>query len=87
MLTAADLPYPQQADGRLRLLITGGSQGARVMSEILPPAVELLDAARRARLGIVQQARGEDAAEVAAAYQRMQVDADIRPFFNDLPNR
>ena len=87
VLTAADLSYPLQSDGRLRLLITGGSQGARVMSEILPPAVELLDAARRARLSIVQQARGEDAAAVAAAYKRISVSADIKPFFNDLPNQ
>ena len=87
VLTAADMPYPPRMDGRLRLLVTGGSQGARVMSEVVPPAVELLDAQQRARLTIVQQARGEDAAQVEAAYKRMGVAADIKPFFNDLPDQ
>lgn len=87
VLLAAAVPYPARTDGKLRLLVTGGSQGARVMSEIVPPAIALLDAGQRARVCIVQQARAEDAEEVAAAYRRMGVTADIKPFFSDLPQQ
>ncbi len=87
VLEAARLPFPGFEDGKLRLLVTGGSQGARVMSDIVPPAVELLPHDQRARLVIVQQARGEDEERVAAAYRRMGIAAEVAPFFADLPAR
>ncbi len=87
VLEAANIPYPDFADGRFRLLVTGGSQGAKVMSDIVPPSIALLDPAQRARLVIVQQARGEDEARVREAYATLGVDAEIAPFFADLPAR
>jgi UDP-N-acetylglucosamine--N-acetylmuramyl-(pentapeptide) pyrophosphoryl-undecaprenol N-acetylglucosamine transferase len=87
VIEASRIPYPDFADGRFRLLVTGGSQGARVMSDVVPPAVALLDAAQRARLTIVQQARGEDEARVREAYGRLGVAAEVAPFFRDLPAR
>jgi UDP-N-acetylglucosamine--N-acetylmuramyl-(pentapeptide) pyrophosphoryl-undecaprenol N-acetylglucosamine transferase len=69
------------------LLIFGGSQGARVMSEIVPAAIEMLDAALRARLDLVQQARPEDLDAVRATYARLGVGAECAPFFSDLPAR
>ena len=85
VLLAAATPYPARVDGKLRLLVTGGSQGARVMSEIVPPAIEMLDASQRARISIVQQARAEDAPQVEAVYTRLGVSAVVKPFFSDLP--
>ena len=87
VLDAARLPYPGFDDRKLRLLVTGGSQGARVMSDIVPPAAELLPPEFRSRLVIVQQARGEDEERVAAAYRRSGVSAEVAPFFSDLPAR
>lgn len=88
VIAAAAAPYdPPQPGGALKLLVFGGSQGARVMSEIVPPAVERLDAALRARLSIVQQARAEDLDAVRAAYVRLGVNATCEPFFADLPAR
>jgi UDP-N-acetylglucosamine--N-acetylmuramyl-(pentapeptide) pyrophosphoryl-undecaprenol N-acetylglucosamine transferase len=87
VLAAALTPYPDFADGRLHLLVTGGSQGARIMSEIVPAAVALLDPALRARLSIVQQARAEDEAAVRAAYAALGVAAEVKVFFDDLPMR
>jgi UDP-N-acetylglucosamine--N-acetylmuramyl-(pentapeptide) pyrophosphoryl-undecaprenol N-acetylglucosamine transferase len=88
VIEAAAIPYdPPVADGPFRLCVFGGSQGARVMSEIVPAAVERIDAGLRSRLSIVQQARGEDEAVVKAAYQRLGVTAEIAPFFVDLPQR
>jgi UDP-N-acetylglucosamine--N-acetylmuramyl-(pentapeptide) pyrophosphoryl-undecaprenol N-acetylglucosamine transferase len=73
--------------GRIRLLAFGGSQGARVMSEIVPPAVAQLDADLRARLSVVQQARAEDLAAAQAIYAAAGVEAEVAPFFRDLPVR
>ena len=87
VLAAANLPYPGLNDGKLRLLVTGGSQGARIMSDVVPEAVARLSKAQRERLVIVQQARGEDLARVQGAYARLQVEADVAPFFADLPLR
>jgi UDP-N-acetylglucosamine--N-acetylmuramyl-(pentapeptide) pyrophosphoryl-undecaprenol N-acetylglucosamine transferase len=87
VLEAAKLPYPGFTDGKLRLLVTGGSQGARIMSDVVPEAVALLPREQRARLVIVQQARGEDLARVQEAYARLHVEADVAPFFADLPLR
>jgi UDP-N-acetylglucosamine--N-acetylmuramyl-(pentapeptide) pyrophosphoryl-undecaprenol N-acetylglucosamine transferase len=88
VIAAAASPYeaPEQ-DGDLRLLVTGGSQGARVMADIVPPAIERLEPRLRQRLRIVQQAREEDRPRVEDAYGRLGVRAEIAPFFADLPAR
>ncbi len=86
VLAAAELPYdPPQPGGPFRLVVFGGSQGARVMSDVVPPALELLDPALRARLILTQQARAEDLPSVKAQYQELGVKAEIAPFFADLP--
>ena len=82
---AAGAPYPDM-DGPLRLLVFGGSQGARVMREV-PAAVALLPEAVRARLQVAQQSRSEDAEHVAEAYRALDIAADIRPFFDDMAER
>ncbi len=87
VLEAAGSPYPAFDGGALRLLVTGGSQGARVMSDIVPAAIGRLTPSERARLVIVQQARGEDEAEVREAYGALGLTAEVRPFFADLPAR
>ena len=87
VIEAACLPYPDFADGKFHLLVTGGSQGARVMSDVVPPALALLGAEERARLAVVQQARGEDEARVREAYERLGIAAEVAPFFRDLPAR
>jgi UDP-N-acetylglucosamine--N-acetylmuramyl-(pentapeptide) pyrophosphoryl-undecaprenol N-acetylglucosamine transferase len=87
VLAAARIPYPSFEDGAFRLVVTGGSQGARVMSDVVPPAIELLPADLRARLVLTQQARAEDAARAGAVYERLGVKAEVSPFFTDLPAR
>ncbi len=88
VVTAAGIAYPSHdLTQPLRLLVTGGSQGARVMSDVVPPAIEKLEPALRARLHIVQQARPEDRARVADTYRRLGVTAEVDPFFADLPQR
>jgi UDP-N-acetylglucosamine--N-acetylmuramyl-(pentapeptide) pyrophosphoryl-undecaprenol N-acetylglucosamine transferase len=88
VIAAAAQPFAApDAAGPFRLLVTGGSQGARVMADIVPPAVERLTAELRARLRIVQQARDEDEQRVAETYARLGVNAEVAPFFADLPAR
>jgi UDP-N-acetylglucosamine--N-acetylmuramyl-(pentapeptide) pyrophosphoryl-undecaprenol N-acetylglucosamine transferase len=86
VVAAAATPYPAPNDP-LRLVVFGGSQGARVMADIVPAAIEKLDASQRARMSVVQQAREEDVGRVREAYARLSVAAEIAPFFADLPAR
>jgi UDP-N-acetylglucosamine--N-acetylmuramyl-(pentapeptide) pyrophosphoryl-undecaprenol N-acetylglucosamine transferase len=88
VLAAAITPYEvPDPSGPLRLLVFGGSQGARVMAEVVPAAIEMLDAALRRRLSIVQQAREEDLNRVVQHYRRIGAAAEVAPFFADLPVR
>jgi UDP-N-acetylglucosamine--N-acetylmuramyl-(pentapeptide) pyrophosphoryl-undecaprenol N-acetylglucosamine transferase len=88
VLAAATTSYgaPEPA-GSLRLLVFGGSQGAKVMADIVPAAIERLEPHLQMRLAVVQQARDEDLARVRAAYAGLQVKAEVAPFFADLPAR
>jgi UDP-N-acetylglucosamine--N-acetylmuramyl-(pentapeptide) pyrophosphoryl-undecaprenol N-acetylglucosamine transferase len=88
VIEAAATPYTvPEKGGTLHLLVFGGSQGAHVMAEIVPPAIERLAPALRARLRIVQQARAEDLEAVRATYAKLGVAAECAPFFADLPTR
>ena len=88
VIAAADTPYePAQQNGPLRMLVFGGSQGARIMADIVPPAVSKLEPHLQMRLKITQQVREEDIPRVREIYARAQVAHDIAPFFSDLPAR
>ena len=71
----------------LRLLVTGGSQGAAILNSVVPAAVALLPESLRARLSIVHQGRDEDAAQVAETYRGAGVAAEVRAYFGDLPQQ
>jgi UDP-N-acetylglucosamine--N-acetylmuramyl-(pentapeptide) pyrophosphoryl-undecaprenol N-acetylglucosamine transferase len=80
--------YVPPAPGQpIELLVLGGSQGARVFSEIVPPALAALPAELRTRLRLSQQARPEDRARVTAEYERIGIAAEIDSFFTDVPDR
>src|SRR5450432_994531 len=88
ILAAAEVKFaPPDPNGPLRLLVVGGSQGARVMSDIVPGAIERLEPALWRRLVLVQQVREEDMARVRAVYDRLKIKAELAPFFADLPAR
>jgi UDP-N-acetylglucosamine--N-acetylmuramyl-(pentapeptide) pyrophosphoryl-undecaprenol N-acetylglucosamine transferase len=75
------------ADGPVNLLVFGGSQGARVFGRVTPPAIAQLPEALRLRLKLVQQVRREDVEDVTRAYRDMGLDAELSPFFKDMPAR
>jgi UDP-N-acetylglucosamine--N-acetylmuramyl-(pentapeptide) pyrophosphoryl-undecaprenol N-acetylglucosamine transferase len=87
-IAASATPFAApEADGLVRLLVFGGSQGARIMSEVVPAAVEQLDALLRTRLLLAQQARDEDLARVRDLYAGLRIASEVSPFFPDLPAR
>ena len=74
------------AGATLRLLITGGSQGATILSSVVPGGLGLLPESVRARLKIVQQCRPEDIEGVRAEYKRLGVAAELTTYLEDLPS-
>jgi UDP-N-acetylglucosamine--N-acetylmuramyl-(pentapeptide) pyrophosphoryl-undecaprenol N-acetylglucosamine transferase len=88
VIAASGVAYaaPQPAE-KIRLLVFGGSQGARVMSDVVPAAIALLDSNLRARLALVQQARTEDLDALRNRYASLGIDAETNAFFADLPDR
>jgi UDP-N-acetylglucosamine--N-acetylmuramyl-(pentapeptide) pyrophosphoryl-undecaprenol N-acetylglucosamine transferase len=82
----AEQPYAAPV-ARLRILVLGGSQGARVFSRLLPGAVALLTPATREKIAIVQQCRPEDLASVRAAYDGLGLPAELATFFDDVARR
>src|SRR5690606_17225178 len=88
ILAAAAVTYAApQPPGALRLLVVGGSQGARIMADIVPPAIERLEPALWQRLVLVQQVREEDMERVRTVYDRLKINVELAPFFADLPAR
>jgi UDP-N-acetylglucosamine--N-acetylmuramyl-(pentapeptide) pyrophosphoryl-undecaprenol N-acetylglucosamine transferase len=88
VIAAAASPFAApERDGLLRLLVFGGSQGAKIMADVVPPAIEALDMALRTRLLLAQQAREEDLKRVRGTYERLSIAAEVAPFFPDLPAR
>jgi UDP-N-acetylglucosamine--N-acetylmuramyl-(pentapeptide) pyrophosphoryl-undecaprenol N-acetylglucosamine transferase len=84
VLAARDVKFDENA-ARLKLLVTGGSQGAAVLNRVVPAAVRLLPAALRADLDITHQGRDEDRDEMLAAYRAAGIEPTIAAYFPDLP--
>ncbi|UPY38189.1 undecaprenyldiphospho-muramoylpentapeptide beta-N-acetylglucosaminyltransferase [Sediminicoccus sp. KRV36] len=78
--------YPP-ANGPLRLLVTGGSLGARIFADLVPAAIAALPEAIRGRLLIAQQCRVEDLERVRAAYSETGIPVELSPFFPDIAGR
>jgi UDP-N-acetylglucosamine--N-acetylmuramyl-(pentapeptide) pyrophosphoryl-undecaprenol N-acetylglucosamine transferase len=76
-----------EAGGPIRLLVLGGSLGARVFSEVVPAALAALPEALRTRLAVVQQCRAEDLGGVQAAYAAAGITAELSAFFPDVAAR
>jgi UDP-N-acetylglucosamine--N-acetylmuramyl-(pentapeptide) pyrophosphoryl-undecaprenol N-acetylglucosamine transferase len=88
ILAASSVNFdPPEPPGPFRLLVIGGSQGARVMADIVPGAIERLEPSLWSRLILTQQVREEDMARVRAVYDRLKIAAELAPFFAGLPAR
>ena len=88
VLDVAGIPYDTPTPtGDIRLLVFGGSQGARYFSDTMPYVIDLLSEELRKRVIITQQARPEDEARLKERYDEIGVRAEVASFFGDLPAR
>jgi len=87
VLDRAGAGYIPPGDYPMSVLVIGGSQGARVLSDVVPEAIAALPEPLRARLRVAHQARAEDAARVAHSYGAAGIQAEVEPFFTDIPRR
>ncbi len=88
ILALRDQPFPPLTeDGIFRLLVTGGSQGASVLSTVVPDALGMLPPSLRQRLQVTQQCRPEDIDKVRARYAELDIPADLATYLADLPER
>lgn len=88
VLKLRDAPFPAfTEEGLLRVLVTGGSQGARVLSEVVPDGLAMLPPALRGRLQVTQQCRPEDIEAVRARYLAHHIPAELGTYFEDMASR
>jgi len=88
VLSLRDEPFPAfTEDGLLRVLVTGGSQGARVLSEVVPDGLSMLPPALRQRLQVTQQCRPEDLDTVRERYRTHGIPAELGTYFEDMAAR
>ena len=87
VLERAGAPYIPPGDYPMSLVVIGGSQGARILSDVVPQAVAQLPEGLRRHLRVAQQARPEDLDGVVAAYEAAGLVAEVAPFFADIPRR
>ena len=74
-------------EGAIRVLVTGGSQGSRILSETTPLALAALPDALRARLKVSQQSRAESLEAARQIYLEAGIEAEVAPFFRDMAGR
>ncbi len=88
VLALRDRPFPPFAeDGLLRVLVTGGSQGASVLSQVVPDGLAMLPTALRSRLQVTQQCRAEDIDAVRQRYASHDIPAELGTYFEDMAGR
>ena len=88
VLALRDQPFPAfSQEGLLRVLVTGGSQGASVLSAVVPDGLAMLPPALRSRLQVTQQCRAEDIEAVRARYAGHEIPAELGTYFEDMASR
>ena len=87
VLDREQAPYIPPGDYPMSILVIGGSQGARILSDVVPPAIAALPTKVLRNVRVSHQAREEDRERVAVFYAEHGIDADVQPFFGDVPAR
>ncbi len=83
-----ELPFPPFDEvAPLKILVTGGSQGASILGRIVPEGLGLLAPALRRRLQIVQQCRPEDIERVRGRYAELGIPAELLTYIEDMPTK
>jgi UDP-N-acetylglucosamine--N-acetylmuramyl-(pentapeptide) pyrophosphoryl-undecaprenol N-acetylglucosamine transferase len=88
ILVLRDQPFPPlDGEGVFRVLVIGGSQGASILSDVVPEGLAMLPPALRRRLQVTQQCRAEDIDGVRAQYAALGIPADLATYMNDIPEK
>lgn len=87
VLERTEAGYICPGDYPMEVLVIGGSQGARILSDVVPPAIAALPMQMLKNLRVSHQARGEDRERVERYYSEHNIRADVQPFFDDIPRR
>jgi UDP-N-acetylglucosamine--N-acetylmuramyl-(pentapeptide) pyrophosphoryl-undecaprenol N-acetylglucosamine transferase len=88
VIALRELPFPLMTDESVfRLLVTGGSQGASILSSVVPDGLGMLPLNFRRRLQVTQQCRAEDIEQVRAKYAALGIPADLATYMEDLPEK
>lgn len=88
VLALREQPFPAfSQDGLLRVLVTGGSQGASILSSVVPDGLAMLPPALRSRLQVTQQCRSEDIEAVRSRYSSHDIPAELGTYFEDMDRR
>ena len=87
VLERAGAGYIPPGDYPMSVLVIGGSQGARILSDVIPAAIADLPEDLRRNIRVAHQARDEDGERVAQFYAEAGIDAEVEPFFRDVPRR
>ncbi|MGC3936535.1 undecaprenyldiphospho-muramoylpentapeptide beta-N-acetylglucosaminyltransferase [Roseobacter sp. EG26] len=87
ILERVEAGYISPGDYPMEMLVIGGSQGARILSDVVPPAIAALPMKILSNIRVSHQAREEDQERVASFYTEHGIKADVQPFFHDVPRR
>ena len=83
-----EMPFPPFDDtGPLKILITGGSQGASVLGNVVPAGLGMLQPSLRRRLQVVQQCRPDDIDAIRARYADLGIPAELTTYIADMPQK
>jgi UDP-N-acetylglucosamine--N-acetylmuramyl-(pentapeptide) pyrophosphoryl-undecaprenol N-acetylglucosamine transferase len=83
-----EMPFPAFDDtAPLKILVTGGSQGATILSQVVPDGLGMLEPSLRHRLQVVQQCRPDDVESVRERYQALEIPAEVLTYIEDMAGR
>ncbi len=79
--------FPEIENGIIKIFVTGGSQGARILSEVVPSACAMFSADEKAKIVVSHQARVEDLDKVKKCYFQLGINAQVKDFFEDIEEK
>lgn len=85
-MAQAAAAYPAFS-GKLKVLVFGGSQGAKFFSDFMPQVFAAMPETIRKNIELTQQCRAEDIDAVRTAYRKLGVACNLQSFFMDMPKR
>ena len=83
-----EMPFPPfDETAPLKILVTGGSQGATILGQVVPSGLGMLEQSLRRRLQVVQQCRPEDIEEIRSRYADLGIPAELMTYIVDMPEK